>query len=238
VIVAATVVIDERFCGPPASANGGYACGMTAQALSGPAEVTLRVPPPLGRPMALEHAAGRARLLDGDVLVAEGRDTTVELEVPEAVSFADAQEASTRYPWRDRHPYPTCFVCGPRRTPGDGLCVYPGPVEGRAVFAAPWTPDASLAGAGGPVRREFVWAALDCPSGIVTDLFGGVGRMLLGRLAADLRRPVVAGADYVVQAWPLERDGRKLHTASALFGAAGELHAVARAVWIEVEPAA
>jgi hypothetical protein len=42
----------------------------------------------------------------------------------------------------------------------------------------------------------------------------------------------------VVQAWPTSRDGRKLHTASALFSAEGELCAVARAVWIELVPAA
>jgi hypothetical protein len=233
--VAATVVIDERFCGPPGSANGGYACGRTAAPLRGPVEVTLRVPPPLGRPLALEHGDGRSVLRDGDVLVAEGRETTLELDVPAPVSWPEAQAATARYPWRDRHPYPTCFVCGPRRTPGDGLCVYAGPVEGRDVFAAPWTPDASLGDDGAAVRREFAWAALDCPSGIVTDLLGDdVGRMLLGRLTADLRLPVEVGADYVLQAWPLERDGRKLHTASALFSAAGELHAVARAVWIEV----
>jgi acyl-CoA thioesterase FadM len=84
------------------------------------------------------------------------------------------------------------------------------------------------------VRPEFVWAALDCPGGIVTDLFGELGRILLGRLTADLRRPVRAGEPHVVQAWTVSRDGRKLHTATALHTAAGELCAVARAVWIEV----
>jgi hypothetical protein len=107
------------------------------------------------------------------------------------------------------------------------------------MFAAAWTPGVDLANPGGLVRDEFVWGALDCPSGIVTDLLGEVGRMLLGRLTADLRGPVTAGETHVIQAWPLSREGRKLNTASAIFGPGGDLLAVARAVWIEVaEPGA
>lgn len=230
------MVIDERFCGPADSANGGYACAMTAGSLEGAAEVTLRVPPPLGRELSVEREDGRVSLLDGDVVIAEGRTATVDIDIPEAVSLADAQRASASYPWREAHPYPTCFVCGPEREMGDALCIFPGPVDGRSLYAAPWTPDSSLTNAEGEVRNEFVWAALDCPSGIVTDLFGDVGRILLGRLAADLRRPVRVGAAHVVQAWPISREGRKLHTASALFSEAGELCAVARAVWIDVTP--
>lgn len=232
--MTSTVVIGERFCGPPGSANGGYACAMAARGIDGPAEVTLRVPPPLDRPLTVEQADGEVSLLDGDVLVAQARPAVVDVEVPEPVSFADAERAAARYPWREGHPYPTCFVCGPEREPGDGLCIFPGPVEGRELYAASWTPDESLADDDGNVRDEFVWGALDCPGGIVTDLFGDVGLILLGRLAADLRAPVRAGAPHVVQAWPVSRDGRKLHTASAVFTADGSLCAVARAVWIEV----
>jgi hypothetical protein len=230
----ATVVIDERFCGPARSANGGYACAMTAAHLDGPAEVTLRVPPPLGRELTVASRDEQAFLLDGDVTVAEGRAATVDVEIPEPVFVADAQRAAATYPWRDRHPYPTCFVCGPEREAGDALCIFPGPVEGRELYAAPWTPHSSLANDAGDVRDEFVWAALDCPSGIVTDLFGDVGRILLGRLAADLKQPAKAGREHVVQAWPVSLEGRKLHTASALFNEEGKLCAVARALWIEV----
>ena len=229
------VTIDARFRGPQESANGGYACAMAARGLDGPAEVTLRAPPPLGRPLAVRHGPDQVSLLDGEAVIATAVPTTVTLDVPAPVSFADAQRAAAHYPWRDDHPYPTCFVCGPDREHGDALCIFPGPVAGRELYAADWTPDASLADGSGRVRDEFVWAALDCPSGIVTDLLGDVGLILLGRLAADLRAPVRAGAPHVVQAWPLERDGRKLHTASAVFDAEGGLCGVARAVWIEVQ---
>lgn len=227
-------MIDERFHGPAGSANGGYACAMAARWIDGPAEVTLRVPPPLGRPLTVERTDDQVSLLDGDILVADARPTTVDGAPPEPVSLAEAERAATRYPWRDAHPYPTCFVCGPQRAAGDGLCIFPGPVDDGLLFAAAWTPDIELADPQGEVRDEFVWAALDCPSGIVTALFGDVGLILLGRLAADLKSPVMAGAPHVVQAWPVTRDGRKLHTASALFTATGELCSVGRAVWIEV----
>src|SRR4051794_26153021 len=46
-----TLVLDPRFNGPPGSANGGYACGAVGELVDGPAEVTLRSPPPLGAPL-------------------------------------------------------------------------------------------------------------------------------------------------------------------------------------------
>ena len=234
----AEVVIARRFCGPPASANGGYACGLVAGLLDGRAQVTLRAPPPLDRPLAVRREGPRASLWDDDVLVAEGEVVVVALAAPPApVGLEEAGRAADRYEWRHEHPYPTCFVCGPRRAPGDGLRIFPGPVTGRALYAAPWRPGADLAGPDGAVRPEFAWAALDCPSGLVTNTFGRLGRVLLGRLTAELGRPARAGEDHVLTAWPARRDGRKLHTGSALFTAAGELLGSAEAVWIEVEPA-
>jgi hypothetical protein len=68
----------------------------------------------------------------------------------------------------------------------------------------------------------------------VTDLFGDVGLIVLGRMAADITCSLTVGFAYIVQAWPLEREGRKLRTASAIFSADGQLCAVARTVWIEL----
>jgi hypothetical protein len=232
--VAPPLVIQPRFRGPPDSANGGYACAMVARSIAGPAEVTLHAPPPLGRPLDLRRDEDRVALLAGDELLATARPTTIDLDVPGSVSLEEARRASSRYEWMDDHPYPTCFVCGPQRPVGDGLRIFPGPIDDRSRYAAPWTPDPSLADADGQVRPEFVWAALDCPSGIVTDLFGDVGLILLGRLAVDISRPIAAGSPCVVTSWPLQRDGRKLHTGSALCSDNGDVRAIARAVWIEV----
>jgi hypothetical protein len=51
------VQIASRFCGPPQSGNGGYTCGLLAEALPGPIEVSLRAPPPLAVELALRPAA-------------------------------------------------------------------------------------------------------------------------------------------------------------------------------------
>ncbi|HEX6838530.1 MAG TPA: hypothetical protein VF334_18260, partial [Polyangia bacterium] len=54
-------------------------------------------------------------------VIATAAPTTVALAPPAPASFAEAERASTLYPWRDggRHPYPRCFVCGPEF--GDGV---------------------------------------------------------------------------------------------------------------------
>lgn len=221
-----TLVIPARFNGPPSSANGGYACGLVAGLLGGRAEVTLRRPPPLDVRLAVERENGeRVRVLDGNAVVAEGeRVSAFSLDVPEPVSVAEAAEASRGYAGFRAHAYETCFVCGPARD--DGLGVYPGPVAGRSVVAAPWTPPGS-----GPVDRLLVWAALDCPSGWAVDEFSREG-VLLGRLAAEIVAPVEGGEPHVVLGWPVGADGRKRFAGSAVFGADGGLRAYARSTWL------
>jgi hypothetical protein len=62
-VVAAQVAelrLEGRFCGPPASANGGYDCGSIAGLLGGGVEVTLRRPPLLGRLLRLRVDDGGA----------------------------------------------------------------------------------------------------------------------------------------------------------------------------------
>ena len=67
-----TVVIARRHNGPPETANGGYACGLVARHVDGPAHVSLRRPVPLATPLELErHDDGHVTLHDGDALIAE-----------------------------------------------------------------------------------------------------------------------------------------------------------------------
>ncbi|MGH8875140.1 MAG: hypothetical protein ACRDVM_07805, partial [Acidimicrobiia bacterium] len=47
------LVVDDRYGGPPGTGNGGYVSGLLAGAYEGPVEVTLRLPPPLGRPLRI-----------------------------------------------------------------------------------------------------------------------------------------------------------------------------------------
>jgi hypothetical protein len=221
------VTIDPRFRGPAASANGGYTCGVVGSLVGEPAEVTLRRPPPLARPLRFDEG----RLWDAGDVVAEGAVTVVDLEPPAPVAFATAEAAADRYPGFEQHAFPTCFVCGPEREPGDGLRIFASPVPGRDVVAAPWIPAGDLAGDDGRVRHEFVWAALDCPGAFAVG-FEGRGEIVLGRLAARIDRVPSPGERLVVVGWPLGEDGRKLYAGTALYGERGDPIGFARATWI------
>lgn len=133
--------------------------------------------------------------------------------------------------------FPGCFVCGMDRQPGDGLRIFPGPVPGRPLWAAPWTPDLSVTGAEGMVWPEVVWAALDCPSGIAAAEASGLApdtAVLLGQMTVSVTMLPQAGDQCRLIAWADERDGRKLTAGSALLGSGGEVLAAARAVWLTV----
>src|SRR5919107_1502650 len=77
-----TVTIPARFNGPPASANGGYTCGLVA-ALVGTEEVSvsLRLPPPVNKPLGVVRDGEGVALRDGDAVVAEGAPAQLLLDV-------------------------------------------------------------------------------------------------------------------------------------------------------------
>ena len=227
-----SLVIAPRFCGPPGSGNGGYVCGRIAAYVDGPVAVTLRRPPPLDTPMAVERGGeSSVRIHHGRTLIAEATSSpgSPAAEIPGPVSMAEAHAVAGCARYYTDPVFPDCFVCGMGRGPGDGLRIFPGPLAGRPLRAAPWTPDPSVTGAGGRVRPEVVWAALDCPSGIAAAEAAG-----LARDTAILAVLPLAGDQCRVIAWPGGRDGRKLTAGSALLGPGGEVLAAARAVWLTV----
>lgn len=229
--------IVARFNGPSGSGQGGYTCGLVAEALGArAAEVTLRVPSPLDTDLRIARDGEGVSLWDGQVLVAEGRPFELELEPPAPVDSprAEAASRSGSERWVRTHAFPYCFACGPRREAGDGLRLVPGPLDVDGAFACPWRPDRSLAGADGAVRPEFVWAALDCPTSAPIANFGEGPPVVLGRLAVSRDAPVQAEEPHVVVSWALERGGRRRTAAGALFDSAGRVLARSRAVWIEL----
>lgn len=211
--------ISSRFRGPAASGNGGYTCGITALAVTpGPAEVRLMRPPPLERP--LELAVGSdlsgSQLLDGSDTVAVARPVdAIDVTPPEPITFDEATEAAAAFDveaYRKQHPFPGCFTCGPDRSPGDGLRIFPAHIPQLDAIASPWVPDASLGG--DSVAPEFVWAALDCPSGLAwVHHPEPAPPHVLGQLAADIRRTPKIGERCVAAGWLLAVDGRKRHSA-------------------------
>lgn len=225
--MAEVIAIDRRFNGPPDSGQGGYTCGLVAEALGAEcAAVSLRRPPPLDTPLRLDAVDGSVALLDGDELVAEGAPADLRLDVPDPVSLDEARAASAGSPWEDLHPFPRCFGCGPQRSQDEAVAIRTGPID-DGVFAGVWTPLAEFA----PPR--FTWAALDCPTAAPAVPLDAAPSVL-GRLTARLVAPVTPGAPHVVTAWLIGHDGRKHLGGAAIHGPDGELRAYAEGLWIEL----
>src|SRR5262249_10669625 len=98
----------------------------------------------------------------------------------------------------------------------------------------------SLAAADGFVAPEFVWSALDCPTGYVCVFDRETGGRsstptLLGTLSARIDGRPRPGERCVVTSWQTGREGRRLLAEAALFGEDDNLLAVGRAIWITVD---
>lgn len=216
------MIIDRRFNGPPDSGNGGVTCGLLATAVDlDIAEVTLRLPPPLGVDLRLEDNG----LYDGETLVAHAAAGTVDVTPPPSVGVEQARAARASFPGAHSHPFPTCFVCGPDHP--TGLQLTPGPVA-PGVVAVDWTPADD--------EPVMVWAALDCPGAWASGI--AERPMVLGRLACRIDALPVPGQPHVVQGFHLGSDGRKVFTGTALYDEQGQVLAVAKATWITISPAA
>lgn len=217
------IVIDRRFRGPLTSGNGGYVAGRVAAFVGGPAQVTLRLPPPLETPLRVVHDGASVQVIDGDALVAEAEPADVDLDVPAPVSWDEALAARERHVRFGSAEFAECFVCG-MRDDGSGLGIHVGAVEGREpLHAAPWQVSET-----GPA---VVWAAIDCPGAYAVGAQGR-GEVVLGRMTAEVSRVPTVGETCVVLGWPLGEDGRKLYAGTALYTAGGELLARARQTWI------
>lgn len=227
-----SLVVAQRYCGPPTSANGGYVSGLFASFAAGTVTVRLLTPPPLGVELQVHDLEDEAlELRHGETAVARATPATLDVVPPEPPTYLEALAASARRV-ETSSAFPTCFVCGPQRARGDGLRIFPGalPREPRMV-AAPWTPDLSLDQGDGKVRAEFMWAALDCPGYYAASADGRM--MLLAELTAHVDRRVHVDERCILVAWSLGSNGRKHAAGSALYDDNGEMCARARALWIE-----
>ena len=206
------LVISDRYRGFENVAHGGYVAGLLAKSLGAGAEVVLRKPPPMGRPLAIEaNGEGGITLRDGETIVAEAAPAPLELELPLVVTFDEAEEASRAYPGHAAHPFPTCFGCGPDRAHGDALRLFPGALDGSPVVAAPFEPPAAFGDESGMVGSELAWAAVDCP-----------------QLWALMHAAPRESTERVVLAWPAGHDGNRLLADAAILSEAGEPVAFAR----------
>jgi len=227
-----SIIIARRFNGPPNSANGGYTCGLVGTEIEAPSvRVSLHKPPPLEVPLLRRREDDDSvSLLSGDDLIATATPTAVQAHAPPAPTVEQAEIARRGYVGFAHHRFPTCFVCGTARE--DGLRIYAGQVGQGPMIASPWTPQSD--------DPLFVWAVLDCPSAYAIESVDHRTQIVvLAALTVELRQPPRAGEPHVVAAWPVGSEGRKHHSASALYDAAGRVLAVADSLWIELrDPAA
>ena len=224
-----SLLISNRFCGPPKSGNGGYVCGRLAAQIAGAASVRLKAPPPLEKELRVEKTETSAQLLDGSGVIAEARAAALDLSPPRPPSFTEADRATKSYLGFMRHPFPRCFVCGPQRAAGDGLRIFPGQLESGSLVAAPWIPDGSLTDGTNKVSSEFLWAALDCTSGFAVLPIPEDKAIVLGELCARLDGDLEPNEKCVVIGWPLQIDGRKRFAGSVVFSGLSRPRAVGRA---------
>jgi len=243
-----TVRFDRRYQGFQHGALGGYAAGVVASRIEGPAEANLRSLPPMERDLELRGAAdSQLELWENETLVLDARPTGFELEVPDPPSPAEAEAANGRLLHDEiDHLYPGCFTCGPAREEGDALRLFMGRHPAGASFlASAWTPHPALADGDGALPPELVWAALDCPTiwaawsrSVPADPGDGVFTVL-ARQRLEAIRPVPVGEPVTVTAWPISKDGRKHVCGAAIHDHDGNLLVRADSFLVEVpRPAA
>jgi hypothetical protein len=96
--------------------------------------------------------------------------------------------------------------------------------------ACAWTPDSDLADDAGNVKTEFVWAALDCPTGFAC--YQGGRPLVLARLSGTISQPVKAGEAHIVHAWSQGDASTMPHAPSQ---SRTYECSVSRALWIELK---
>lgn len=224
------ITVAHRFRGPDASANGGYFAGLVSAHSPSPVTVRLLAPPPLDEALVVQRDGANVWVSHEGSAIAEAR--AMEGGLPAAPSpppYDVALEASRHFAGFHQHDYPGCFVCGTQRERGDGLRIFAGAWRDGLV-AAPWVPDASLAGSDGKVAGEFMSAALDCPGYFAAQV---ERKMLLGEFTVHVDRRVHIDEPCVVIGWRLGSSGRKHVVGTALYDEDGELCARALGLWIE-----
>lgn len=240
------VTIAQQFCGPPDSGNGGYSGGLLGRYFDEPFTIRLSAPVPLDTSLNIAEDDESAKTIylrqDEQVIASASIANSIESEVPPCPNLAETEAAEKHYKGFIKHPFPTCFVCGPDRQLDDAMCLYTGPLQqthesSTPIVASRWTVDPSYCDESGTLKKEFLCAALDCPSS-----FGILEHpenlrlvpMVLGTLTVEVSGTLSAGEQAIVIGWPIGSSGRKATGGTAIFNAAGECIAKAKALWISL----
>lgn len=228
------VTLPDHLNGPLASAHGGAAAGLFAEASSLPHPVvTLLAPPPMSVEITPHPSGGGVefRLADRAIARVDEGPGVDPVGLPrldaEAVVAATEQMRRTLEPI---HPFPTCFGCGHARPNGDGLELVAGAVS-EELYAAAWTPGPTAA----EVPEWLVWAAIDCPTGhACLAQIDPDEAIVLGRLAVRVSRHPSAGEDLQIVVRPGAREGRRIGAVASIVDPAGAEVAVGESTWVTI----
>ncbi|MHA1569547.1 MAG: hypothetical protein ACTSXZ_08755, partial [Alphaproteobacteria bacterium] len=121
------IIVSRHFEGPTDITLGGHVAGiMSVHVDSDTVEVSLRGPTPLEKPLILDTTAPDVvRLYDGESLLNEARPGNLTLDVPDPITYEQAQKAALR---DTVTPFENCFGCGSGRRLDNGLHLRAGPV--------------------------------------------------------------------------------------------------------------
>jgi hypothetical protein len=233
------LVIPPGCNGPRLSGNGGYVSGVLAERFTkrfggnGTVEITLRAPVPIDRVMHVVPEGEVLLLHDGETLVCEARAGSVaHLKPPAApTDWRDVQRRGEEGGSPIESDYGHCIVCGRGRAAGDGLRVL-GTSGPPGYSLSCYLPHSNHADASGHIRREFVWAALDCPGAIAVQDDDDFRPALTGRMTARVIEPPRVGERCAVIGWRIGAEGRKLYSGTALYTEQGRLCALGTCTWI------
>ncbi|CAN0340233.1 unnamed protein product, partial [Chrysoparadoxa australica] len=165
-------------------------------------------PPPLDTPLQIKDTGERLEAWHGDTLVMFAEAAAPEMTPPAPPALNLAKRGPDTFVSAEEHRLPTCFVCGPLRSPSDALCLFTGKLEGYEGVGDVWTPSDIFTGEDGLIREEIVWAALDCPSYFAIP--GETPRLaLLASICARIDRRPPPGEPLIVAGWHSRSDGRK-----------------------------
>ena len=236
------VRIAGRFQGPTGQGQGGWTASRLAAFADGPVTVRLAAPTPLDVDLDVVREGDALELIDPrgrtprTIMQAELWTPDVPETAPVSVDAARAARLAFRFD-ESKHPAPNCFSCGVSH---ESMQVKAG-LLGDGRVATDWRPPAWATRDDGAVDLGVVWAAMDCAAGWFVGADGGGGSLIFtAQYAVEVRRPLVAEAEYAVVAWSGDGaggwEGRKRTAASMTFDAAGEVVAAARSLWIAARP--
>lgn len=234
-------ILQARFCGPPKTGNGGFTAGMLVEAADvGAAEVRLLKPVPVESALVIESENGNRGTMYDAARTALATLTRIEqfpdYKLPEVPDLFKVKEIAAGYPGFTTHPFPTCFVCGPKRHQADGMRIFVGPAPEQPGFEnlmmGHWLPDETVGRADGFVRDAATWGALDCPGGFAA-VMDQPRLIVLSKISARvLQRPRV-GEDCTVVSWRLQKMSRAFKVMTSVFNSQTKQPlAIAESLWL------